>query len=373
MVSSTVVRIDRLLEFLKADPENPSLLADAAKAALEDGRFGLTSALVARYAAKATPPPMLVNLAGLAAMGEARFADAASCFQTAYAASAGDPDLAYNLAWARAAQADWAGANDVLDEDAAAATPAAARLKVQVLHHLGRLADALEWGRRLAERHPTDHLLMGALSAVAVDAEDIVLAEAFARRGESAPESQATLGMLLLEQNRSADAAAYFDAALISQPNTGRALLGQGLERLMSGDAATAVGPLDQAAVIFGDHLGSWLAAGWAHLISGDLTVARARFETALALDAAFAETQGAMAVVAALEGRTDAARRHAQVALRLDRQCLSALLARSLLLEAVGQHQAADQIRKTAMDIPLGPSGQTIAQALLTFGARRK
>ena len=58
------------------------------------------------------------------------------------------------------------------------------------------------------------------------------------------------------------------------------------------------------AAELFVSHIGSWVAAGWAHVIAGDRAAGRARFERALALDDRFAETQGALAVLDVVEGQ---------------------------------------------------------------------
>lgn len=372
MISPTTVRLNRLLGFLDADPRNPQLIGDAAAAALADGRFSLASDLVTRYSDQAPPPPTLVNLAGLAAMAEGRFADAAENFEAARAATPDDPVVAYNLAWAKGMQKDWSEASDLIDDAVALAVPESVRLRVQALHHLGRLDEALAWGRCFAEREGVDAALLGALSAVAMDLEDLQQAEEFARRGEASPDARTTLGMLHLAESRLDEAATCFEAVLTVQPGTGRALLGRGLEQLQRGEPA-ACDSLDRAAHVFGDHVGSWLAAGWAHVVHGDSSAARARFDTALTFDATFAEAHGALAVVAIMDGRLDEARVQTQVALRLDRLCFSGILARSLLLDAAGEKGAAQTLRDAAMGRPIGPSGQTITQALVTLGARRK
>jgi Tfp pilus assembly protein PilF len=142
-------------------------------------------------------------------------------------------------------------------------------------------------------------------------------------------------------------------------------LLGSGLGQLARGDAAAAAARLDGAAQRFGDHLGSWVAAGWAYYIAGDLATSRNRFETALALDDNFAETHGALAVLDLVEGQKDSARRRTEVALRLDRNCFAAALARSMILDSEGKSNAARKVRDAALNYPIGPSGRTIARSL--------
>jgi len=373
MVSSTAQRVDRLLAFLETDPGNLSLIADAAGAAMEDGRFALAGELVDRYATLAAPPPALTNLAGLAAMRTGRYGMAADYFDGALAATPDDPTLRYNLAWARAAQKDWAGASQALDETVAASIPAAASLKVQMLHQLGEIEDALAWGAGFVDRYPDNVELLGALSAVAMDAEEVELAASYAERAGDAPEALATLGMLRLDETRLEDSADLFDRALGVNQDCGRALLGKGLVSLARADAGEAARFLDRAATVFSDHLGSWIAAGWAYFTARDLVRARQRFETALAIDDTFAEGHGGLAVVDVLEGRLDEARRGAQVALRLDRECFSGVLARSLLLDAAGDAAGAERLRSAALEVPVGPSGQTISQVMAALASRRR
>jgi tetratricopeptide (TPR) repeat protein len=373
MVSATALRVDRLLAYLESDPDNRNLMADAAAAALDEGRAELAEQLVDRYAALAPPPPALVNLAGLAAMRQGRYDAAAARFEDLLGESPDDPTLRYNLAWARAGAQDWAGVAALLDETVAEVIPAAATLKVQALHQMVELEDALAWGAGFLERRPGDPALLGALSAVAMDAEEMALAADYAQRAGDTPEALVTLGLLRLDQAQPADAVSLFDRALEGGRDNGRALLGKGLAALAQDQAGDATRHLDHAAGVFGDHLGAWVAAGWAYFVAGDLVRARQRFETALALDDTFAEAHGGLAVLDVVEKRFDEARRGARTALRLDRECFSGVLARSLLLEADGDPAAAERLRQAAMDTPVGPSGQTIAQALAMFAPRQR
>jgi Tfp pilus assembly protein PilF len=120
---------------------------------------------------------------------------------------------------------------------------------------------------------------------------------------------------------------------------------------------------------MFEDHLGSWIAAGWAYFVQHDLATARARFEHALGLDDTFAETHGSLAVIDVIEGQIDSARRRAEVALRLDRKCASAALANMLIASAAGDKEKARRIFELAVTMPIDPNGRTIAQALARRG----
>ncbi len=362
-------RLARLLGYLESDPANLSLTAEAAEAAFAAGALAQTHEMLDRYACAATLPDPLINLAGLLALAEQRFADAATIFDRLRESHGDDPGIVFNLAWARAMSGEHETALSLIDDQVLAATPAAASLKIQMMHYLGNLDEALEEGRSLSSRFPANTALMGALATVAMDAEDLDLARRYALLAGPAPDGLATLGALALHANQAGEAAVYFDQALKVAPNNARALLGKGLVLMLSNQAPAAVGFIDRAAVLFDRHLGSWVASGWARFIAGDSSGARASFERALALDESFAEAQGAIAVVDIVEGRLAEGRRRADVALRLDRNCLAATLAKVLILSGEGKTETAERIRTLALNRPLDDSGRTIASAMVAFG----
>lgn len=359
----------RLLGFLEGDPENLNLLADAAGAALDEGHPTQTERLLDRYAAIAPLPPALSNLRGVAALANRQFDAARAIFESLLDAAPHDAGLRFNLAWCRAMGHDDRGAVALLDEATIAAVPRGAALKVQMLHQLGPLEDALACGMGLAELYPDDQDLMGALAVVAIDAEEIDLARGYAERAGASHEGLSTLGMLALNADDVDGSLALFDQALEAYGDSGRALLGRGLALLMKGEPAAAAQCLDRSGEIFGAHVGTWVAAGWAHFTVGDYAAARADFERALALDDTFGETQGALAVVDLVENKLASAKRRTTVALRLDPTCLSGALARSLLLAGDGQAEKAQAIRHAALNAPIGANGRTIAQTMVALG----
>jgi tetratricopeptide (TPR) repeat protein len=363
--SAQPARLDRLRNFLEKDPDNLQLIADAASAALDEGKAGTAMALLDRYSELKPLTPELVNLQGLAALGDGRWDDAAASFERLLADDRDEPAIRLNLAWARSGAGDSEGALAMIDDAVLAIGPAAATLKVQLLHDLERLDEALESGAVLAELYPAAQELMGALASVALDAERLDLAGSYAARAGRSQDGTAARGLLMMEQNRTAESVALFDEVLARDAEHPRALLGKGLALLAAGEPAQAAAFLDRAARRFRDHLGSWVAAGWAYYVVGDLEQSRARFETALALDDTFGETHGGLAVLDFAAGETESARKRCDVALRLDRNCFSGALAKSMLLEQDGDPASAQRIRERAMAHPLGASGRTIARAL--------
>jgi tetratricopeptide (TPR) repeat protein len=362
-------RLQRLLGFLDHDPSNVKLIADAASAALEEGHPAEALRLLERYAAISPLPPSLINLTGLVAIEEQRFADAAKVFEGLLGESADSPTLRFNIAWCKAMLNDFAGAETLLDDAAIGASRLAPALKIQMLHHLGRLEDALAWGQGLAQRYPDNLDLMGALAAVAIDAEDLALADYYAARAGEQHDGLATRGMLSLNEDKVDESLAIFERALGAYPQDARALLGKGLGLLAKGEVGPAADAIDRAAELFGRHLGSWVAAGWAYYVNGDYATSRSRFERALAIDDTFAEIHGGLAVLDIQAGLIESARRRTEIALRLDRRCFSGALARMLILSAEGDQTSAARVRDIALNAPLGSSGRTLAQAMASMG----
>ena len=298
-------------------------------------------------------------LASVIAMRRGDFAAAAELLEPLLAED-DQPSLRFNLAWSRAMLGDKETALALLDERTVAEIAAAAMLRTQLLHEAARLEEALAFGRAALARHPDDAGLNAAMATLALDLEDPGLARACALKAGDHPEGLAAAGMLDLADGAIEAAHARFERSLAVRTHNPRAWIGRGLAGLMRQDNAQAAMDLDRGAQQFGRHLGSWIAAGWAHFIAGDAAAAQERFERALGIDPTFAETHGSLAVIDAVSGREQDARRKATTALRLDRDCFSAALAQALL--SSGDPTRAREIIDRAMTTPLNEQGMTIA-----------
>jgi len=363
-------RLARLLSFLAQDPANKNLILDAAEAALDAHDPEQATAILARLDPADATEARPANLAGLVALREGRNADAVGIFtRLLHQKSEAGPRL--NLAWAYLLAGDYASTLATLDDQTLAFDALSLRLRVQALHHLGRLDEALALGDQLADAQIHDSVLFGALSQVALDANDSERGRAYAMLATDQPDGAATLGMLALGEGDVAAARSLFDKALAGQPGHARATIGRGLLLLQS-DATAAAVELERGAELFGSHLGSWIAAGWARFIAGDTAGARRDFERARALDDTFSEVHGGLAMLAILDRDLDSAREEMRVALRLDGQSLGGRLAQMALLEQAGKPDAAAAILRKALEAPLGTDGRTLLQSLAGLGRAR-
>ncbi len=125
--------------------------------------------------------------------------------------------------------------------------------------------------------------------------------------------------------------------------------------------------------ILFGDHIGTWIAAGWAHFVSGDLQKSRERFQRAFDIDRTFPESLGSLAVIDAMDGSVDEAERKSLMALRLDRECFLATLAQTLLLADAGQEKNAGQLFERALKTRIGRGQKTIAESIARLGLLAK
>lgn len=115
-----------------------------------------------------------------------------------------------------------------------------------------------------------------------------------------------------------------------------------------------------------GAHPDALTTLGTLALADDNTEAAMTLFEHAYDIDHNFAESIGALAVLDAVEGDTKQANRRAKTALKLDRECFSATLAKTLLLSGGGKDGAAKALFDQAITTPIGKQGRTIAQALV-------
>ena len=352
-------RLDRLLEYLDHDPFNADLLIDAVEAAIAAGEFDRAESLNDRLRQILPGAFQGTYLAGTIAMKRGDFSAASDLFEP-LVAEQGHSNVRFNFAWSQAMLGRKREALALLDTATIEAIPAAAMLRVQLIHEQGEFDEAMKLARRMLEIHPDDAGLNAAAATLALDVEDGEMARACAAKAGDNPEALSVTALLELRDGDTPAARRAFDQAIALREHNPRAWIGRGMTSLLERDPATAARDIDHGAQQFGDHLGSWIAAGWAHCLAGNIEAARQRFEHALALDRNFAESHGSLAALDVMAGDKDSARRGVATALRLDPQCFSAALARALLSN--DDPRRAGEIVQVALNTPLSEQGRTIA-----------
>jgi Flp pilus assembly protein TadD len=367
--NEAIDRLRRLKSYLDADPGNLELLTEAADAALAAHDFAEADTLLAKRQTLAAPGMRERSMAGLAAMGRGDFAEAAFIYEALRREAPGDPALRFNLAWSLAMEKRFETALSLLDAPSVEALPQAAALHIQILHELGRHEEALETGKALLHSHPEDKGVCSAVSLIALDCGDRGLAYACAEKAGDHPDALQVLGVLALEAEEPGAAKAHFETALAIAPEAPRALIGRGLCRLVMGEAATGAVDIESGAQRFGDHAESWVAAGWARILTSEFDLARRHFERARQLAPNAAEIEGSLGILCVLQGDAAAAQSHVEAAESADRNAFTPVLARALLAQSKGDALQARALVERALSTPIAPGGKTLAHSLAKLG----
>lgn len=366
MDNSAAHRLKSLSEFLESDPENPALLRDVAETALEANECKMAASVFKRLDAVEPLEGDVANLAGIAAMRAGDQEGAREWYAVAEKAMPEDSGLRFNQAWSLALSGDFSASADLLDEDITKQLPQAAMLDMQIAHELGEFEDAEAKMDAYIALHPDYPPLQAAASVLAMDVDRPDLAREAALKGGDHPDAVTTLGTLELGEFNVDRAEAQFAQALATGHKNPRAEIGLGLVALARKDYTGAATAIDKGAEQFGDHLGSWIAAGWSYLLADDKEKARERFQKALDTDDTFGEAQGSLAVMDILDGDLEAGQRKASVALRLDRESFSASLASILTANAKDDPETAQRILERALQTSVLPGGETLEQAIV-------
>ena len=123
------------------------------------------------------------NLDAIAAMRGGSTEVAAEAFARLRQASPEDAGLSFNHAWALSLAGRHDEAAEALSEAATGTLPQAAMLEVQLAHQAGRFDVAAQLAQRHLAAHPGYPPLFAAVSVLAMDIEDEVLARQCAEAG----------------------------------------------------------------------------------------------------------------------------------------------------------------------------------------------
>lgn len=337
-------RLNRLLGYLAADPQNPQLLNDVTDLQLQLEHWSDAKALLQRQL-EAEPGDAAARYRLAVAQRASGAAELAKPLLAALVAEGhAHAAVLQELARTEAQLGDWHAALSTLaplstEELTPAEADAVQLLRVRALHHLGdvqaSLAEAQAWQQARGADLPVSGL--AALATLYLDAEQIdaaagLVAKASPEHLESNAELAAAAGFVCLSQGKADLARTLLSQSAQRQPSMGRAHLGLGLAAAYGGDLAGAVQALKAAVAATPEHLGSWHALAWMQMLSQDLVGAESSLQQALSRDANFGETYGGLALLAALRGDRAAAEAHVRTGARLDPKGVNIIVARIAL-----------------------------------------
>lgn len=379
MAKEIRVRLEKLLGFLKVDSENFSLLSDAADLSLQVGDFAVAKSLIERALALQPEDPVSRYRLAVILLDEHKPEESVAITQALL--EEGHSHSAVRFEHARALAI--LGRFDEAEPIFSGLLPEAAsfrelpHLYTRTLHHLGKVGEAIEFADRYVIDHPEDGVAQGMLSLLHLDNSDIAqAADLSAKALERAPNNMDALlaaGSVALAYENEADAKTYFDKAISVYGESGRAWAGLGMVNMLNMDLPAARSDFEKAVGFMPAHLGSYNALGWIQILQHDYAAAKKTLQAAFDIDRTFGETHGGLAVLAAIEGDWENAKRLADTAVRLQPESFSGRFAQSLIMTHRGHPERAQAAIEAVFNNFNVAGGGTLNDALRRFVIRQQ
>jgi tetratricopeptide (TPR) repeat protein len=384
-------KLTRLESFLREDPDNAMLQADAFQVALQCGEWDRARVLLKSAQLRQPGDPAWALREGDFWLAQQRYPEARAVLEGLAMLAEPGSELLHvvfqNLGHVDYCQGDYDACVSRIKPlmDGAGEAPTGKKLNaalqqlwLRALHRHADIERAFEWTLE-AEREGRLHSAAAGVAAlVAVDHGRFKDAQRWA---ELARASLDAPGLELLVAQASlalaggdADRARQFaDQALELNPQDGRSWSARAFADLLRNDLDAAAESFKQALTFMPEHVETWHGQGWSHVLRQDLRAAQGSFQSALALDRDFAESHGNLAVVLALRQDAQAAREHIGIAQRLDPNESSSRYAEAILSGEVRDPDAVQRLAQRMLGARAAPLGGTLGDLLPTRGGKTK
>lgn len=371
--SPAAQRLERLAAWLRDDPANPALLADACETAIACGAHDRALAYIESAERLALDRAEWGFRRARLAIARRDLDEAAQLLEDLAARHGPHPVLAHDLAYVRFLQGDYAGCRALVQSwlaDGAPPLPAEHLEPLQVLwlraaHRLHALDEALEWARARRDAGTLQPAAQGVASLIAVDDDDfdaaLVLSQAALAADPAQLEALVARASVALAQGQPERAIPMLDRALARHPDDGRTWSVLGLASLQQMNLPIAQAQLERAVQTMPDHVETWHALAWARLLQDDRAGALDALRKALAVDPDAPDTHGALGLVLAMAGEREQARQHLETAERLDPENAAGRYAQVLLTGPAVDPRAIEGITRELLQRG-GPFGGRLA-----------
>lgn len=374
-------RLERLQSYLRVDPNNINLICDLTDLHLRLGEMDEAGQLLERSGNLDEHNARHLFQRSQLLIHQRRFADAVESLQRLQDSGVDNAGVRYNLALCHSMLGDLELAMRL--SESLHASPFRCfdgdLLHIRMLHHAGKLEDAIALGEALVAGQPEHAGLLGLLALVVLDGGDLEKAGAYARRAYLIDaenlEALITLGTQALEAFELEQAKRFFEDATRVKPEEGRGWLGCGIAAMQGLDLDLAEGFLEKSVQLLPGYPVGWNTLAWTRIVNGDIAGAEKAIGTALELDAEFAESFGTLAVIRVLQGKRGDAEKAILTARSLDRDGFAAEFAGVLLVgDDLDEITARNRVKKMLAK-PALSGGLTIHKGLKKYVAavRRK
>lgn len=361
--SSPAHRLERLDAYLREDPGNVALLADACEAAIACGEHARAQVYIDSAEQLVVDPTEWTFRRARLAIARRDLPTAAQLLERLAADQGPHPVLAHDLAYVRLLQGDFAACRATLEPwiaSGVATLPPAQQQALQVLwlraqHRLDHLEEAIQWSHAQERSGALSWAAQGVASLIALDAGDHEAAQRWADTAllvdASQHEALVARGSVALLKGDSEGGTRLLERALAHHPDDGRTWSSLGIASLQAMRLPEAQARLERAVGAMPDHIDSWHALAWARLLQGDRDGALAALREAMAVDPTHADTHAAMGLVLALAGDVAAAASCLGEAERLEPKNATAASARALLSGSGQDPQALQDVVRRMLE----------------------
>ncbi|MCD1600370.1 tetratricopeptide repeat protein [Rheinheimera aquimaris] len=187
----------------------------------------------------------------------------------------------------------------------------------------------------------------GLSALLALDLGNIKLAKSSAEKSLKLSQNQfdalLALASIFVSELELSQASVIIEKCLTLQPKSGRSWSVKGQVSLFNRLYDIAEQDFRSALIYMPDHIGTWHLLAWNYYLLGRLDQAEEAFKHALALDNAFGESYGGLAVIAAVKGRIDECNHYIKLAFKLNKRSFSAEYAKALVEQSEGNTNGAE------------------------------
>ena len=361
-------RIDRLKNFYLQEPSNQFLLNDLVEQYFTEDRLEQLVDFAESLDSDAISDSQIAHRVGIAGLVVGHYKFAESCFSKCFSVHPENAAIAYNYAFAKYAQHDFAKSLEILNSvnDFWQECAQVKLLAARCFHQIKELESALESIESFLQVEPTNVEGLGLKSLILLDNGEYQEAEKLSnqvlKQQQNLLEPLLAMSSSLIAQGEFDRAKNWVEQGIEKHPKVGRLWQNKGQLEMLNMQFDLAETSLKTAVKNMPNHIGTWHLLAWTQLITDKQNDARESFDSALALDRNFADSHGAIAMMDILSGNIEKAEEGTRRALKLDPRCATGLYAKSLLLEKQGE---ADRAKAIIEKIFASPTGQN-ALALL-------
>lgn len=371
MQSDAQGRLARLLDYLKADPNNLRLLGDALSLAIECADLPDSLQLIDYLEASQIQDPQLYAQATCLLLRVGRYEKAAEYGERAIAAGIEHPAVIFNTAFGHFYNDAYEDASRLLERvtHSAECSAAALMLHVRALDHQERNEEAEPLALRAVQLEPENPEAIGLLALQQFENGDNPAAirsahEALSRNPDQLDALIACASAHFEQGTTEASRKAWMHTVDV-YPECGRAWGGLGQIEFNDLNFDQAREHLERAVRHMPDHIGTWHVLAWIHILRSESEPAREALKHAYALDRNYSETHGAIAACDVLDGKLEDARQGVRRALRLDPDCRAACYTQMLLMAKDGKPEEGKQLFRDML-ARTAPSGTDTGLALV-------